>query len=157
MDHSKQHIFIRACKHIFVIQIFYNYCFLVQFIPSCQSFFNTRKPKYLKSFKECRPDGHMEFNEGWRNHNRITSDFIKEDDSKLKEGWYRFTNGSFRMLQRNELFKNPFRNRVSKKKILNQIESVEELQNTFIPNIFFLKHLLESFNLVPFMCLTRNA
>ena len=54
----------------------------------------------------------MELNEGWRNHKRISSDLIKDDDSNLKEGWYRFTNGSFKMLQRNELFKNPFRNRV---------------------------------------------
>ena len=90
--------------------ILFSYVFiLVQFIPSCQSFF---KPKYLKRFEECRPDGHMEFDEGWRNHKRISSEFIKEDDSTLKEGWYRFTNGSFRMLQRDELFINPFRNRV---------------------------------------------
>ena len=55
-------------------------------------------------FDECLPENHKTLDEEWRFHEYTSMTFNKQDDTQLKEGWYRFTNKAFRMLEKEEMF-----------------------------------------------------
>eukprot|EP00111_Clytia_hemisphaerica_P021003 TCONS_00061943-protein len=57
-----------------------------------------------RCFDECSPENHKTLDEEWRYHEYTSMKFNKQDDTQLKEGWYRFTNKAFRMLEKDEMF-----------------------------------------------------
>ena len=56
--------------------------------------------------EECKPDNYKHLDEDWRYHSRISSNKIHANvhDNDLPAGWYRFTNSSYRMIEKGELY-----------------------------------------------------